>query len=83
VYLQPELDFDETDIHYMSDELKRVLNRKLSQKDKNKILKGDNELEKFNKLSQKFRKTKYLMKCIKLNESLKIFCESLERINVE
>jgi hypothetical protein len=36
------------------DELNRVLNRKLSKKDKNKILKCENELEKFDKLSDKF-----------------------------
>lgn len=65
------------------DELNRVLNRKLSKKDKNKILKCDNELEKFDKLSEKFRKAKYLVKYVNLNESLKDFCDSLEKIKVE
>jgi hypothetical protein len=64
-------------------ELNRVLNKKLSKKDKNQILKCDNELEKFDKLSDKFIKTKYLVKYVKLNESLKLFCDSLEKIQVE
>jgi len=59
------------------DELYKVLNRKLSKKDINKILKCDNELEKFDKLSQKFRRKKDLMRYVNLNESLKIFCDSL------
>ncbi len=57
-------------------ELNRVLNRKLSKKEK-KILRYD-EFEKFNELSKKFRKLKHLEKYANFNESLKLFCESLE-----
>ncbi len=57
-------------------ELNRVLNRKLSKKEK-RIL-GYKEFEKFNELSKKFRKLKHLEKYADYNESLKLFCESLE-----
>lgn len=58
------------------DELNRVLNRKLSKKEK-RILRYD-ELEKFKELSKKFRRPKNFEKYANFNESLKLFCESLE-----
>ncbi|MCK5522895.1 MAG: hypothetical protein KAI83_07150 [Thiomargarita sp.] len=60
--------------------LDKVLNEKFSEKDKNKILKNDNKLEKFDKLSKKFGRKKDLMRYVKLNESLKLFCDSLEKL---
>ena len=60
------------------EELYRTLNRKFSKKQK-KILSLKDELIKSDKLSRGFRKSKILNKCIALNESLNLFCESLER----
>jgi hypothetical protein len=55
------------------------LNKKLSKKEK-KVLSMGNELIKFDKLSKSFGKGKKLSKFILLNESLNLFCKSLERI---
>jgi len=57
-------------------ELNRVLNKKLSAKQKQIFKK--NEFDKFDKISENFRKSKKLNSYMLLNESLKLFCESLE-----
>ncbi|QTA80826.1 Uncharacterized protein dnl_31390 [Desulfonema limicola] len=58
------------------DKLYRVLNKKLSAKQRNVLKKG--EYEKFDELSKLFRKKKKLRDCSCKNESLKLFCESLD-----
>ncbi len=60
-------------------ELNRILNRKFTRKEKN-TLRLDNELLKFEKLSRAFTKKRNLSKFINRNESLRLFCESLERL---
>jgi hypothetical protein len=60
------------------EELYRTLNRKFSKKEK-KVLSLKDELSKSDKLSRAFRKLKILNKCVAFNESLNLFCESLER----
>jgi len=60
-------------------ELDRVLNKKLSKKEK-KVLTLGNDLIKFDKLTRRFGKAKHLSKFVLLNESLNFFCKSLETI---
>jgi hypothetical protein len=59
-------------------ELNRVLNKKLSTKEKQIFKK--NEFDNFDKISENFRRSKKLNSYMLLNESLKLFCESLEKI---
>lgn len=61
-------------------ELNRVLNRRLSKKER-KVLSLGNELIKFDKLSKAFRKARKLSRFMILNDSLKLFCKSLETIH--
>lgn len=58
-------------------ELNRILNRKLTRKEKN-ALRLQNELLKFERLSKAFTKKRKLSKFVNKNESLKLFCEDLE-----
>ena len=59
--------------------LYRILNKKLSGK-KRKVLSLKNELQKFDILSQDFKKRKKLNEFIQRNESLLIFCNSLDSL---
>ena len=60
-------------------ELNKILNRKMSKKEK-KLLSIGNELIKFDKLSKKFKNRKNLNTYMRLNKSLEIFCKSLEEL---
>ncbi len=59
-------------------ELDRILNIRLGEKEK-KILNYD-EFKKFDELSRDFRKLKNLNRFMLLNQSLNLFCASLERL---
>lgn len=58
------------------------LNKQLSDKEKKTILKADS-FNKYGFLSASFRKRKKLAVCMAKNESLKLFCESLEAFKLE
>ncbi len=67
---------DTCEINDPKSELNRILNKKFKSKEK-KILK-EREYVKFSELSKKFGKKKELEKYVLNNESLRLFCESLD-----
>lgn len=63
------------------DKLQRLLNTKLSDKERKKLFQ-DQPFDRYAKLSKEFRNRKSLEKYCQQNESLLLFCRSLEKVDV-